>query len=187
MCNGLLAGGSTCKDGCPGYTHTHTHTRTHCGRTCKDGCPGPDAYAIVSGPRLHYRRWSSPTLSEGPARTGALARTAHTTRCRRGPLCRWSLLAVATPAHPNPLPTSALAYTIANRPCAPGPTDPVRRGQLWPRGKGPCVCVPHVLCTMRQRQREERARARAREREREREKGGGRGGTQERETQSRAR
>ena len=28
----------------------------------------------------------------------------------------------------------ALAYTIAYWPCAPRPTDPVPRGQLWPTG-----------------------------------------------------
>jgi hypothetical protein len=44
---------------------------------------------------------------------------------------RYSQVAVQ-PLRATPLP--ALAYTIAYSPCAPRPTDPVPRGQLWPTG-----------------------------------------------------
>ena len=61
--------------------------------------------------------------------THAHART-HTYRSRS--LQRGGTAAAGVAPPPNLPVCLALAYTIAYWPCAPRPTDPVPRGQLWP-------------------------------------------------------
>ena len=65
---------------------------------------------------MRYTRWG--------ARSGTLCDTTPTTPLRS-----------ATQHQPHHQPQHrSLAYTIAYSPCAPRPTDPVPRGQLWPTG-----------------------------------------------------